>query len=934
MKRFIYVLLAFVLGMLAFTACKNGEDEEEPAPPQVTEKYLALEHTDIALYVGDSFALKANLKNLEGTVTWSSDNETVATVENGTVEALSEGNAVITAALDEYFAVCTVRVYKVEELSFPFPERKLQVGRTMQILPQYLFKGQEVSDKEFNWSSSDVNVAVVDEEGYITAKKAGKTVITAESGSLSASFELNVVNNIALTINTRQLVLNPNDMGKRSAELEISVKKNGVTVRSPAINWRSLDEAIVRLTPNAGKTTVTAFGTGNTAVVGEYEGEIITCIVTSYKVLRKPEDFELMRNDLNGWFKLMNNVDFTGYMWSSITPWQGDTAPDSVYFGGIFDGQGYTISNITFYSGWHQGLFGQINKNAVVKNVSLVNAVNQKTSNMTGSIVALNYGLIENVYVETTVQADSDSIYNATGGLVGLNARTGIIRNCIAVVTAKNVYKNVGALVGYNWATIYNCYAVCTDAQLPAIHTQTPEIGYSNNCYVFSDETELYDPSYFRDFDKSVWAITGFDLPALKYFPQVSFKSESIYLTIGKTYHLSPSSVKGMEIDWKFDSGYEEYFRVEFQEDGSVYVTPLRVGETGVRVSLANGSSAAAKLIAKRVTLLPEKDFVFLDYNNPGLADSYQVVMFSEDGLAIPVEEMAFVSSDANVAQVSEDGRIKATGGGSTFISVIFDGDTYVNLIEVKVRPWVQVSTPEDLENMRNDFSANYCLVNDIDYGGKTFPTIAPWDGFDSIQYHFGGIFDGNGYTISNLRITGGRDTSGIWGQTAETSVIRNTNFVNIFGPEQTTTSFGIVGFNEGIVENCYVEITVTYGGPLDYKGGGGIVGTNEFRGTVRNCITVVNVQSMNEGNYFGSLVGLNQGLIENCFSVVHGNARNRVDKIAYENGTTLATKQYSGATKAEASAAAINGEAPFGSFDSAVWNKPGNQLPSLKRTG
>lgn len=928
---FLFILVIF---LVTFAACTSRDDDENPNDqhPEPEEKQLTLEHNDISLYIGETFTLKANLKNLEGTIVWSSENEEIAQVENGKITALAEGTTVITASLAEYFTVCTVKVSKVEELSFPFGERKLHLGRTTQIVPQYLFKGEEVADKEFVWTSSNESIAKVDEEGYITALKVGKTLITVQSGSLEATFELNVVNKIALTININSLVLNPNETNNRTAELEILVKKNGVTVRSPAINWKSLDESIVRIVANSGKANITAFGTGNTAVTGEYEGEIITCLVKSYKTLRKPEDFELMRNDLNGWFKLENNVDFTGVSWSSITPWQGDNAPDSVYFGGIFDGQGYTIRNISFYAGWHQGLFGQINKNAVVKNVSLINAVNQRTSNMTGSIVALNYGLIENIYIETTIQADSNSIYNATGGIAGLNADTGVIRNCIVKVTAARAYQNVGALVGYNWATISNCYAICTDAQLPAIFTQTSDYGSSENCYVFSEEAMLYDEAYYYEFDKTVWTVTGYDLPALTYYPEVAFKSENTYLTIGKTYKILPANVKGIPTTWEFNQDYSEFFDIEFSEDGSVYITPTNTGQVRTTVSLNNGSTATTNLIAKKVTLIVEKDFVHLDYNNPGLDDQYQIIVESEDGLSIASDEITFISSNPEIASVSEDGTITARSGGLTSISMIYDGDTYSDLVKVEVTPWIQIATREDLDNMRNNYAANYCLVNDIDYLGNTFETIAPWDGFDGIGYHFGGVFDGNGYTISNLRIQAGRDTAGIWGQTAETSVIRNTNFINIYGPEAATTSFGIVGFNEGLIENCFVEMIVTQGGPLDYKAGGAIVGTNEFRGIVKNSIAVVNVASMNEGNYFGSIAGLNQGLVENCFSAIFGNGRNKVDRIAYENGTTLATNQYSADTKAAVISQAIAGEAPFGSFDTSIWNIIDNALPSLRR--
>jgi hypothetical protein len=47
-------------------------------------------------------------------ITWSSDNETIATVENGVVTAIANGTANITATCGEYSASCTVTVSGVE----------------------------------------------------------------------------------------------------------------------------------------------------------------------------------------------------------------------------------------------------------------------------------------------------------------------------------------------------------------------------------------------------------------------------------------------------------------------------------------------------------------------------------------------------------------------------------------------------------------------------------------------------------------------------------------------------------------------------------------------------------------------------------------------------------------------------------------------------
>jgi hypothetical protein len=62
----------------------------------------------------------------------------------------------------------------------------------------------------------------------------------------------------------------------------------------------------------------------------------------------------------------------------------------------------------------------------------------------------------------------------------------------------------------------------------------------------------------------------------------------------------------------------------------------------------------------------------------------------------------------------------------------------------------IQVSTPADLDNVRNDLAGNYCLANDIDMSGVAdFQPITNDQGAG-----FAGTFDGQGHAIKNLTIT------------------------------------------------------------------------------------------------------------------------------------------------------------------------------------
>ena len=92
MKKLSLCLFACCSLLLALTAC-NGDN---PSPVNYT---LSLDRPTLGLQVGESFRLVATLTPAaEGGApfVWTSDNEPVATVADGLVEARAVGTATIT----------------------------------------------------------------------------------------------------------------------------------------------------------------------------------------------------------------------------------------------------------------------------------------------------------------------------------------------------------------------------------------------------------------------------------------------------------------------------------------------------------------------------------------------------------------------------------------------------------------------------------------------------------------------------------------------------------------------------------------------------------------------------------------------------------------------------------------------------------------------
>lgn len=144
----------------------------------------------------------------------------------------------------------------------------------------------------------------------------------------------------------------------------------------------------------------------------------------------------------------------------------------------------------------------------------------------------------------------------------------------------------------------------------------------------------------------------------------------------------------------------------------------------------------------------------------------------------------------------------------------------------------IMVSTPEQLDNIRNNLSGNYQLANDID--------MSKYYNFEPIGNEndgaFTGSFDGNGHTIKNLPLD-----------------------------YDTYKYVGLFGYLDGPVYNVTLE-------NVDVKSsryGGGIAGYADTNGTIRNCVVsgTVEVDNSYFSTYSGGIVGYSNAEITGCES-------------------------------------------------------------------
>lgn len=138
-------------------------------------------------------------------------------------------------------------------------------------------------------------------------------------------------------------------------------------------------------------------------------------------------------------------------------------------FSGTFDGQGHRIYNLELTrSASGYGFFGQIQKGAVVRNLSLVGeTVPEGTQSQVGGVAGINYGRIENCrYTGAVIGEDT------VGGIVGRNEEGGVVADCTTagVVRGKEF---TGGIAGQNAGTLLRC------ANMAAVNTTLDEADIS-----------------------------------------------------------------------------------------------------------------------------------------------------------------------------------------------------------------------------------------------------------------------------------------------------------------------------------------------------------------------------------------------------------------------------------------------------------------------
>ena len=297
-KIFVAGLVTCAIGA-ALTSCSKDDDRIpnitsatcpssiEMQIPADMQKLIYTDNTGadvLPLIVGETVQLGYSLAPADATfddVVWTTSDATVASIDEGKIEALSEkglGYSIVTVAPTGMFSgsgvLSTLKVkvdahlQKATAISFSAATTEVYEGEQVAII--YDITPESSTYRTLEWTSSDNSVATVDSKGLVTGVSTGGTAITKtatitgkalDGSGVSASVDITVVRKVQpLDITLDQTYSAENGYSFALNEQGTNISYTTVPAESTKslIEWTSSDETIA--TVEGGYVTFKSFG--------------------------------------------------------------------------------------------------------------------------------------------------------------------------------------------------------------------------------------------------------------------------------------------------------------------------------------------------------------------------------------------------------------------------------------------------------------------------------------------------------------------------------------------------------------------------------------------------------------------------------------------------------------------------------------------------
>ena len=249
---------------------------------------------------------------------------------------------------------------------------------------------------------------------------------------------------------------------------------------------------------------------------------------------------------------------------------------------------------------------------------------------------------------------------------------------------------------------------------------------------------------------------------------------------------------------------------------------------------------------------------------------------------------------------------------------------------EAVAQGYTLIKTAADLDNIRNNLSGKYILMNDIDL--SSYSNWVPIRNGSA----FTGELNGNGYVIRNMTINNTTEEYvGLFAGT-DGATISNLGIENSYiSSEYHDSSQAMIGVLAGVavssqISNCYTtgSIRSIVNGTLDNDIAGGLIGVTAMS-NVQNSYSDVDISGTPISNA-GGLIGCGYALdtISNCYALgnVYGNIAaggliSAAHAATISNCYATGHVTYTPSTSVNSSIGGLIGDTPSGGTDSTIIN-------------
>ena len=615
----------------------------------------------------------------------------------------------------------------------------------------------------------------------------------------------------------------------------------------------------------------------------------------------------------------------------------------------------YTTGEVAYgqqvlFSESEGGLVGY-NKGVVANSYSLVELFGRKHI---GGLVGRNHGKITNSYAGGNVVGRWD-----LGGLVGWNANRGQVTNSYATGEVQGSRK-VGGLVGWNAdeSQITNSYATGAvegyrsvgglvgknNSDIIASYWDTQTSGETNSAGGTSKTTiELQEPTDASGIYDS-WSADNWDFGTSEQYPILKY-------------------VKG------FDRNNPACYEGEDPLDGSPEcgsILSSLVSRYGLReLQLMQGNLSPSFTLAKQ-------NYVGTVVNSTSTIQFKPIAINSAAKISISVDEVTIGEARAS-GITSSDIMLKLNGTTKIIMSVEngetnptieytlylnyhkFEGDVYDAFrgdIDIDNDGLIDIDTLEKLNAMRYQLDGTgyrdnenvpkvaigcpgykckgYELKGNLDFNDDASYSnvankerwITDWEPIGSFTKPFKAIFEGNGYTISNLMVDRtNTDSAGLFAHIRR-GTIMNIGLLNINIKGRVSVG-GIVGSSrESDITNSYVSGSVE--GEREV---GSLAGTI-INGTITNSYATSAVEGISN---VGGLVGYRNGKITNSYAtgVVTGIGSNVGGLVGLNGYSRIENSYATGFVSGNSDVGGLVGDSTGGTITASYWDKTTSRIMS-----